>query len=121
MNHLKKLLFKNGSSCCDRDGTDSGNSQSLRGPNRIVEWTRKQSHKDDSIGALDDECDEGHFIEMDQLKRETRGGTSAVHTDIKKMHHSEPHKMVEHVQESNERTHRPSDPLLTTSTKITGI
>lgn len=81
--------------------------------------TRKQSCKDDSIGALDEEGDEGHFIAMDQL-RETKGvDRSGVQTDIKKNH-------VERNKKGDERTkdagaHRPSDPLLTTSTKLTGI
>lgn len=86
-----------------------------------MEATRNQSCKDDSIGALDDEGDERHFIVMEQLNKETKRGTSGNQTENKMYHVERSKKSDERVKETDDHVHRPSDPLLTTSTKFTGI
>lgn len=77
--------------------------------------------KEDSIGASDD--DDGnnrHFIAMDQLNKATSRATTA-QTEIKKGNNVERSKRTNDGRDFDDRVHRPSDPLLTTSTKMTGI
>lgn len=119
MNHLKRLLIKIGfpcfHCCCDHDRADNVIPRSSRTAHRVDERTRKQQ---DSIGGTDDERDDANFIAMDQLNKELRA--SDTQTENRIINNLERSKQNV-IKEGDGRAHRPSDPLLTTSTKFTGI
>lgn len=87
----------------------------------------RAKEEEDSIAASDeddDDRDNRHFIAMDQLNKETRGSrATSAQTDIKKVNNAERGKKTNDTNncDFDDRVHRPSDPLLTTSTKMTGI
>ena len=111
MNHLKQLLLKMGfscSHCCYHPNHEEMFPRSHQRAQRAEERTAgEQPRNEDSMG---DEDEHKQFIAMDHLKKDAP--ENRVQTEIK----------VERSKKSDdERAHRPSDPLLTTSTKFTGI
>lgn len=139
MNHLRKLLVRIGFSCSRCNHVDLDDSptlpHTLRGATHrsASEERRRQQRvhrRQDSIGAEDDGGEVGHFLAMDQLNRDMKVESCQQRTsakiDGKRINDSEravgERSKKSDGKENDERAHhRPSDPLLTTSTKFTGV